>query len=306
MLVRCGGALSVAVALADRFRRHAQLGSFDYQTLERDGSRYFSPIFFLAFMVLLTLILLNMFLAIIQDAYQDTQVHIGGRCRERQTDAESFFARSAGALRTPANAGGDDAPLRAATRRRAAQLSRRRERRRRRAVGRAPVERADRAHAQEAQPDAGRGASLARSIDATRREPSPQELSRLEIVARLPNAPDKHIDYIATLIADRDALDEVRRAVAASGDGDDDEPNDGDDGDDAPLPVDDSSDGGDEGGGGGGAAGVVNEAETALRNALANDNVAPAGATEASGRLSPDLTTYNCTQTRSDAADARH
>lgn len=35
------------------------------------------------------------------------------------------------------------------------------------------------------------------------------DLTTIEIIAKLPNAPDGHITFISQLIADRDALEEV-------------------------------------------------------------------------------------------------
>ena len=47
----------------------AQLGDFQYDVMEREGNKFFAPFFFTFFMVLVTFILVNMFLAIVQDAY---------------------------------------------------------------------------------------------------------------------------------------------------------------------------------------------------------------------------------------------
>jgi hypothetical protein len=55
------------------------LGDFQYDMMEREGNKFYAPLYFTLFMLLVTFILVNVFLAIVQDAYVIVQLKYQNR-----------------------------------------------------------------------------------------------------------------------------------------------------------------------------------------------------------------------------------
>merc|ERR1712000_546108 len=55
------------------------LGDFQYDVMEREGNKFYAPLYFTIFMLLVTFILVNVFLAIVQDAYVIVQMKYANR-----------------------------------------------------------------------------------------------------------------------------------------------------------------------------------------------------------------------------------
>lgn len=151
------------------------LGDFNYDEMERKGERTFAPFFLTAFMILVTFILVNVFLAIVQDAYVAVQT----KYQNRPTLAvvlRRWVSSQAAKVRA--------------------------------CVGKTmPSESFQSAVVQIS------NARLKRYLVQLNVQGGHTDLTMEQIVRLLPDAPESHVDYLYNLISDPDALAAAQAAI---------------------------------------------------------------------------------------------
>jgi hypothetical protein len=159
------------------------LGDFSYEDMEEKGNRYFAPFFLTLFMILVTFILVNMFLAIVQDAYVVVQTKYANR-PTLSVALRHWVSSQADKVRT--------------------------------CIGKAlPSETGELAVVEIS------NARLKRYLQQLNVQDG-SDLTFEQIMRALPNAPEAHVEYLYNLVGDPDALRAAREAAdAAEAEGDD-------------------------------------------------------------------------------------
>jgi hypothetical protein len=159
------------------------LGDFSYEDMEEKGNRYFAPFFLTLFMILVTFILVNMFLAIVQDAYVVVQTKYANR-PTLSVALRHWVSSQADKVRT--------------------------------CIGKAlPSETGELAVVEIS------NARLKRYLQQLNVQDG-SDLTFEQIMRALPNAPEAHVEYLYNLVGDPDALRAAREAAdAAEAEGED-------------------------------------------------------------------------------------